>query len=84
MIVTTKDTNKTYAISLRVWTGNKFSPDLADDLFAPDVVNGLISQDWLDDVQEDVLLFNAGKPISWYEHSSYAQFISLDIKEVQE
>lgn len=30
MIVTTKDTNKTYSISLRVWTGTEYTPDLLE------------------------------------------------------
>ena len=83
MLVTTTDTHKTYSISLRVWTGTAYTPDLADDLFAPDVVNG-VNEDYLDQLQEDVMNFNGGKAISWYEHSLYAPFMKLEIQEVTE
>lgn len=83
MLVTTTDTNKTYSISLRVWTGTAYTPDLADDLFTVDAVNG-INEDYLDQLREDVTAFNGGKAISWYEHSLYAQFIRLDVQEVTE
>ena len=83
MLVTTTDTNKTYSISLRVWTGTAYTPDLADDLFAVDIVNG-VNENYLDQLQEDVTAFNDGKYISWYEHSLYAQFIRLDVQEVTE
>lgn len=83
MLVTMTDTQKTYSISLRVWTGTAYTSDLADDLFAPDVVNG-VNADYLDQLQEDVTAFNGGKAISWYEHSLYAQFMRLDVQEVTE
>lgn len=83
MLVTTTDTNKTYSISLRVWTGRAYTPDLADELLAADVVNG-VNESYLDHLQGDVIAFNGGKDISWYEHSLYAQFIRLDVQEVTE
>ncbi len=85
MLVTTTDTQKTYSISLRVWMGAAYTPDLADDLFAADVVNG-VNEDYLDQLQEDVTAFNEGKDISWYEHSLYFPFMRmrLDVQEVTE
>lgn len=82
MLVTTTDTHKTYSISLRVWTGTAYTPDLADDLLAADIVNG-VNADYLDQLQGDVIAFNGGKAISWYEHSLYTQFIRLDVQEVK-
>ena len=83
MLVTMTDTNKTYSISLRVWTGAAYTPDLADELLAADVVNG-VNESYLDQLQEDVTAFNGGKAISWYEHSLYAPFMRLDVQEVTE
>lgn len=91
MLVTTTDTNKTYSISLRIWTGKAYTPDLANDLFAADVVNG-VNESYIDQLQEDVTAFNAGKTISWFEHSLYAPFLHclyvpcmrLDVQEVTE
>lgn len=87
MQVTTTDTHITYSISLKVWTGLEYSPDIAEKILTDDVENGRVDEEYLARLRTDVITFNSNRDdndISWYKHSSNAYFMKLKIEEVEE
>lgn len=87
MQVTTTDTHITYYISLKVWTGLEYSPDIAEKILTDDVENGRVDEEYLAQLMTDVITFNSDRDdndISWYKHSSNAYFMKLKIEEVEE
>lgn len=87
MLVTTTDTHLTYSISLKIWTGTAYTPDLAEKLLTADAINGKINENYLARLRTEVITFNSDRDdndISWYKHSSNAYFMKLKIEEVEE
>lgn len=58
MQVTTTDTHITYSISLKVWTGLEYSPDIAEKILTDDIENGRVDEEYLAQLRTDVITFN--------------------------
>ena len=83
MIVTVKNTNKQYSITLRAWDGTQWLPDCAGDVL--DTWSAGLYEPVQADIkclQEEINNFNVGADLEWLTHSPACQQALLTIEEV--
>lgn len=79
MIVTLQDGTR-LMITLRIWDGCNWSPDIAGDALIAWQPATHEDIKWLED---DCGAFNAGVDLAWLEHCPSCQAVALDVQEVK-